>query len=1403
MINHNNTLPNGFVINGYFILSLEGSTDLYNIYEATDPAGSRVDLIEFFPNQLAVRDSESHKVRYADDENTYQQLMVLKNQFDQEFSPQSQLQMSELGTVFYIKNKKAVISPVSNQPQLSSLKATPQQPIANRAFTKIPVPAKKKKSAAAPIFLLAILGAGAYFGYDYFTSQSATEKESNPAPTEEKPKLKSDSKTSTISKEKEASIPKIKPVQDTTQEPREEIVVENHNEPTIVTEKEPEVPETKEEDVVTLNLEDFNNNKSSKKGNNKSSKADPSAISAFIKQYAKPMPLNQWKSQYENVEQGWFNTDDEQFASRYITTFGPLGIRAVQLDKTWNQFSNFKSLYPKELLDADGNMCINMYKVTNVISGSPADKHIEEGDYIIAIDKEPFQSASSMKLPYGPYINQNKRGLDLHAGLLLDKAEGKGSITLTVIKPKDLPKFDKMPNFWEQVQRVEKVQEPVEVSVKLKPNESIQLIVDDGGNGIGSDGFDWEDVKFTGPKGTINLTANTQIDYSVGYGASAYNEKTKSWPAHASSTLAFKAPAQGEWTFHAKGIKGGAASVGVTVKKGGMMGIPEPILKLAKNVNFKIPKIGTFAEGFPKNCSKSKAIVTMLCEWLLAQQKENGSWDRPGGYCDNNYDTAMAALAMMATGDPKYNDAIKKAAHYVAFGGAHSWWSVPQAQAGVFLCEYYLRFKDTSVLPAISNGVKRMKSEVLYGDFVTGHGIHPGYAGTGVSIGGSSMTLFLALASKTPARVEDGVLEKMLDKAQELCPTGMGPYGRKTERFTFDPDMECGGSYSGRHGPYYLASRVVGGPALYVKNSNIMYGKGPSGGSDQGHSSETLSVISAFPSFWFASPEAYYREMESFRWKMTLLRSFDSGMVYNPNRTELMTADGVLGIYIRTAAWVIALCADRENLAITGKPEHKAKKFRDVPAVLDTESRFYQTSLRNWSLASAALGANSPASLKSAIAEMKKIPVKQGCRYPVLDIMKEKAPKIAKDILALSGVNELTKAYCAEMILGVNVMINLEPENGGFDSFKYCFEIQRPFSGKNYGLRDNQERSANDQKYVTPFSGEIKIEGGSGLVPFDSVTWDQSSKFGGDWDVFKKEDKINGSDIKEPKELTANIKMKIGDVKIEYKRPLTIGSFEVGCGEKTRSVANDRTLWVPGKLIQDHGNWGCSFRLIDGTYISAASQGNQIWVQDNLNKDKKTIKWVTPNDATLTKGSQAMFKVATDWYGFECRVPEVKLVKPGSEILDYRLNSNNSGNIKTDILTDKNAMTFEEIPIPKDGVLELSVNLANQGLIRAVDIKLLNGHHKIEVEAYKGGKWIPVYWGSVGAATHGENAAVKQFYQNDDITRASALPGNGFPKNIRNFNPIQTNKLRIKVHGGGSIKLSELHVYKEEDSGKK
>ena len=81
----------------------------------------------------------------------------------------------------------------------------------------------------------------------------------------------------------------------------------------------------------------------------------------------------------------------------------------------------------------------------------------------------------------------------------------------------------------------------------------------------------------------------------------------------------------------------------VAVHVGGSATLPDSVKKYVKNVTFKIPQLGSYALGFPKNCAKSKAVVHMMSEWLAAQQREDGSWERPGGYCGNHYDTGWAA----------------------------------------------------------------------------------------------------------------------------------------------------------------------------------------------------------------------------------------------------------------------------------------------------------------------------------------------------------------------------------------------------------------------------------------------------------------------------------------------------------------------------------------------------------------------------------------------------------------------------------------------------------------------------------------------------------------------------------------------------------------------------------------
>lgn len=99
----------------------------------------------------------------------------------------------------------------------------------------------------------------------------------------------------------------------------------------------------------------------------------------------------------------------------------------------------------------------------------------------------------------------------------------------------------------------------------------------------------------------------------------------------------------------------------------------------------------------------------------------------------------------------------------------------------------------------------------------------------------------------------------------------------------------------------------------------------------------------------------------------------------------------------------------------------------------------------------------------------------------------------------------------------------------------------------------------------------------------ETISWTPDSKFGGQWNVYSYKKELSGPTQPGVQKMSAKIKWRVNDLDVEYDRPIAVGGFEVGCGEKAHPVTNCNHLWVPGILIRDHGNWGCSFHLPDGT----------------------------------------------------------------------------------------------------------------------------------------------------------------------------------------------------------------------------
>lgn len=1105
-----------------------------------------------------------------------------------------------------------------------------------------------------------------------------------------------------------------------------------------------------------------------------------SIVSNWKKKYAKFQEVGEWSKNYKGPWTSWFGGDNKELADTWFLYFGPLGIRVYAHDSTWGNMPAFKARYPELLTNTEGDLIINAFEVLHVAPGSPADGHLKEGDLILEMNGKTFQASSSLRFPDGPYQFQEERSLEMHAGMLLDEAEATGKVNLKIVRPSDITTPPTKPaSQWKTVAEAdlkskESKQKGFEVNIPVKQGELFRLVVTDGGNGNGNDGFDWEGLVLQNSTGkSVPLYELLPLNYRTGWGGRKVDKEKNTWWAHAPSEILVQVP-EGNWTLKGKGIHSPGSSTTAQVDICPAQALPAGLEAKAKRVSLTIPAIGSYAkDGFGSKSRKVQNVVEMTGAWLAAQQNEDGSWSRHGGYTKSHYDTGVAGLGLMATGNPAYDKNIRKAAEFIAFSGTKDWWGVPLSTATIFLCEYWLRYKDDRVLPAISNSANRLINEMLYGDYVSGHGIHPGYRGTGVSVGGSHMALALALAAKTPVKFERSVIDKMLVRAQEIAPSGFVPYGRTAENLNLEPSLENGATYSGRNAPYLIASYLHGGPQGFTKNCSALYSYGKLGGADQGHSTETLTLLWTFPASVSINPQTYYRQINSFIWKLTMIRTFDGGFCWNANRTEYQGAESLLNLYIRTGAWLLALCADKQNLAITGNPIYKAKTFKNVPLVSDPDARVLGAYKRNWAIAIAALGKKAPDTLKQTYKKLTAIPAKPGCRDTLFSLLQTSSLPLAKQILEIPNTDPVLLAYCAEIILGVDTRISFdikrEDDKDVPGNYNLQVTVQQPFSGRSLGLRGEQEKEA--KKPLLPFTAEISFEDpGKAFKDLEKFQVDASKDNFNNWNAIEKKVELaadKSTDEQIP--LTALISYKIGDLSLSYKRPIIVNKEEPGNGEKGRKIVNDRLLLVPGILARDHGNWGISFYLPDKTFISAASQGNIVTVHEG--KGQETKSWLSPNDRSLTADSKARFLCSTGWDGLELRIGDIYLLQQGAPMAKIRQISANGKELDIKDLQDSASDTSAEIESDSTGKLELLVTLNSPTPVRAVDIRAADGpgDMKAVISCENIRKWHDVYW--------------------------TTFLRNGH--SIFDFQPTRTSKLKITLTRKSQfkMKLSELIVY--------
>ena len=347
-------------------------------------------------------------------------------------------------------------------------------------------------------------------------------------------------------------------------------------------------------------------------------------------------------------------------------------------------------------------------------------------------------------------------------------------------------------------------------------------------------------------------------------------------------------------------------------------------------VDLALPVIGSYSESAPYDCAKTDAIITRAADHLM----KSGAFGRK--------DMNIGLLGLLATGEPKYIEVVRREIHAAA-------WAKPDIQlslekynrsawswgyTNLLLAEYYLLTRDAYVLPALEAYSVAIASgrdaAGLWGhgmatlDLNDGksHGRLPGYA----VMNQSSLPCFLSLLLADKAGVRHPEIREGIAQTHgfysDFIGKGTLPYG------VHDPNT---GSYNnnGMSGLAAVAFAQHGnqeGAAFFSRMSLASHGS-----IETGHTGHFFNQLWSGPGTAVAGPSATRAFFKETRWLHILNRKWDGSFTYDcsgyPN--PIYSYRGLSD----TGSHLINHCLGRRALYITGREADPALHLGDREAI--------------------------------------------------------------------------------------------------------------------------------------------------------------------------------------------------------------------------------------------------------------------------------------------------------------------------------------------------------------------------------------------------------------------------------------------------------------------------------------
>ncbi len=330
-----------------------------------------------------------------------------------------------------------------------------------------------------------------------------------------------------------------------------------------------------------------------------------------------------------------------------------------------------------------------------------------------------------------------------------------------------------------------------------------------------------------------------------------------------------------------------------------------------EEVVLQLPVLGSYSPTAPYDCPKSKRILEQGFQALAVRIADPAYPEAPN---QDPITRSLNALALLASGNPKYLPLVKKEAHWAADYSSNSMQTWHYGYVIMLLSEYVMATGDQSVMP----GLRRLAMEAANGQSAVGSWGH-GFAVPDGRLGGYGMMnspglpLTISLVLAREAGVKDPAVDLAIERSAKLLQFYIGkgaiPYGDHHPWIENHDD-------NGKCGMAAVLFNLLGeakGAEFFSRMSVASHGPER----DTGHTGNFFNILWSMPGVAQSGPQATGAWMNEFgSWYFDLARRWDGSFPHQgpPEKEE----DSYAG-WDCTGGYLLAYAMPLKKIYLTGR----------------------------------------------------------------------------------------------------------------------------------------------------------------------------------------------------------------------------------------------------------------------------------------------------------------------------------------------------------------------------------------------------------------------------------------------------------------------------------------------------